>query len=343
MLSGRETIYNLLLTPRATLRAALIGCGLIGRKRVAALSDATLAVCCDSVLPNAEAIAASKPGCTVTADWKTVVNRPDVDIVLVAKPHNLLAPIAREAAAAGKHVFIEKPGARCAAELDPVAEAAHRTGALVRIGFNHRYHRAFRKAREIFDSGALGELMFIRARYGHGGRLGYEKEWRANREISGGGELIDQGMHLVDLSRWFLGDFAHIRGRARTYFWNMPVEDNGFLLLETARCQVAFLHAGWTEWKNVFSFEIAGSIGKLEISGLGGSYGVERLTWYRMSAAMGPPETLAWEYPMADDSWEAEWSAFLEDIRSKRQPQPGIADAQAALRVIETVYREDRA
>lgn len=331
------------MIPQKDLRAALIGCGLIGRKRAAALSGCTLAICCDRVSERATALAATAPGCRVTADWQAAVRAPEVGVVLVATAHDMLAPIACEAAAAGKHVLVEKPGARCAAELDSVAEAASRTGALVRIGFNHRYHRAFRKAREIFDSGALGEMMFIRGRYGHGGRPGYEKEWRANAKISGGGELIDQGTHLIDLSRWFLGDFSSVRGSARTYFWNMPVEDNAFLLLETARGQIAFLHASWTEWKNLFSFEIAGRFGKLEISGLGGSYGVEHLTWYKMSSEMGPPETLAWEYPMADDSWDAEWSAFREDIRLNRQPVPGIADAQASLRVIEHIYREERA
>lgn len=335
------------MTSKKDLRAALIGCGLIGRKRAAAFSGCTLAVCCDLVAERSTSLAATAPGCRATTEWQTAVRSPEVDVVLVATTHNMLAPIACEAAAAGKHVLIEKPGARCAGELDSVAEAARRTGALVRIGFNHRYHRAFRKAREIFDSGALGEMMFIRGRYGHGGRPGYEREWRADPNLSGGGELIDQGVHLIDLSRWFLGDFSSVRGRARTYFWHMPVEDNGFLLLETARGQVAFLHASCTEWKNLFSFEIAGRLGKLEISGLGGSYGVERLTWHKMSPEMGPPETLAWEYPMADDSWEAEWSAFLEDIRQNRQPLPGIADAQATLRVIEQIYsqqgREDHA
>jgi predicted dehydrogenase len=150
-------------------------------------------------------------------------------------------------------------------------------------------------------------------------------------------------MHLIDLARWFLGDFASVRGAAPTYFWDMPVEDNGFLLLETARGQVAFLHASWTEWKNLFSFEIAGRVGKLEIAGLGGSYGTERLTWYKMSPQMGPPETECWEYPTADDSWQQECAAFLEDIRLGRQPEPGIHDAQAALRVIEAVYAEKRA
>jgi predicted dehydrogenase len=147
-------------------------------------------------------------------------------------------------------------------------------------------------------------------------------------------------MHLVDLARWFLGDFDKVQGQIATYFWNMPVEDNGFLLLRTPAGQTAFLHASWTEWKNTFSFEIYGRTGKLEISGLGGSYGVERVTFYRMSPAMGPPETTSWEYPMADDSWEVEFREFMDDIRLHREPSPGLADAQAALRIIEKVYEE---
>jgi predicted dehydrogenase len=120
----------------------------------------------------------------------------------------------------------------------------------------------------------------------------------------------------------------------------MPVEDNAFFLLQTAQGQTAMLHASWTEWKNLFSLEIAGKTGKLEINGLGGSYGTERLTHYAMSPEMGPPETFAWEWPMADDSWEMEFRAFLGDIRLGRKPDPGPEDAQAVLRVIESVYRE---
>jgi predicted dehydrogenase len=325
------------LTPKTELRAAIAGCGLIGRKRAASLPPGSVAVCCDPDGARASHLAASY-GAESFTDWREGVTRDNIDVVFVATVHDQLAKVASAAASAGKHVLIEKPGACRASELDAVAEAAKRTGALVRIGFNHRYHRAFRKAREIFESGALGPMMFIRGRYGHGGRPGYDREWRADPERSGGGELIDQGAHLIDLSRWFLGDFTNVRGSTPTYFWDMPVEDNGFLLLETARGQIAFLHASWTEWKNLFSFEISGRMGKLEISGLGGSYGTERLTWYKMSAEMGPPETLAWEYPMADDSWQAENAAFLEDIRLGRQPDPGIADAQAMLRVIEAVY-----
>jgi predicted dehydrogenase len=328
----------LFLSSNANAGIAIIGCGLIGRKRAAALSGRELVVCCDINRERAESLAVTRPGCAVSSDWSKVIHQANVDAVVIATSHDWLAAITTEAARAGKHVLVEKPGARRCCELDAAQRAARDTGALIRVGFNHRYHRAFRKARQIFETGALGEMMFIRGRYGHGGRPGYEREWRAEPERSGGGELVDQGVHLIDLSRWFLGDFCSVLGRSHTYFWNMPVEDNGFLLLETARGQTAFLHASWTEWKNLFSFEIAGRLGKLEISGLGGSYGVERLAWYKMSPEMGPPETFAWEYPMADDSWEAECAAFLEDIRLGRQPQPGIADAQAALHIVEQVY-----
>jgi predicted dehydrogenase len=322
------------------MKVAIIGCGLIGVKRAAALSKCQLVACCDTVLERAQALARSKPGAEATTDWHSTATHRGVDLVLVATSHDRLAEIACVAAAAGKHVLIEKPGARRAPELDPVLAASRKTGALVRIGFNHRFHRALQKAWEIFETGALGELMFIRGRYGHGGRPGYADEWRARPEVSGGGEMIDQGMHMIDLARWFLGDFTRVRGRIATYFWPMQVEDNGFMLLETALGQTAFLHASWTEWKNLFSFEIAGRLGKLEISGLGGSYGVERLTFYQMLPEMGPPVTTAWEYPMADNSWEAEVACFLEDIQLGRQPRPGIEDAQAALHIVAQIYEE---
>ena len=324
------------------LNIAIAGCGLIGNKRARALGDARLKICCDVDRGRAQALAAAYRDAEATADWRAAVTSDAVDAVIVATTHDMLAPIAAEAAGAGKHVFIEKPGARRAGELDAVAEAAGRTGVRVRVGFNHRYHRAFQKAREIFDGGEIGPLLFIRGRYGHGGRPGYEREWRANPELSGGGELLDQGVHLIDLARWFLGDFTRVQGRTPRYFWKMPVEDNAFLTLETAAGQIAFLHASWTEWKNLFSFEICGRDGKLEIAGLGGSYGTERLTLYKMSAEMGPPATTTWEYPMADNSWETEFAEFLEDIRLQREPRPGIADAQAALDAIERIYQENQ-
>src|SRR3981189_2492021 len=273
---------------------AIAGCGLIGQKRAKALGGARLVACADIAQDRADRLAATVTACKAVADWKLAVSDPAVSIVIISTLHDTLAEIAHGAVAAGKHVLIEKPAARRVAELAGLAEAAAGNGSLGRGGFNHRYHRALQKAHELVTSGALGPLMFLRARYGHGGRVGYDREWRSHPAPSWGGELIDQGPHLIDLARWFLGDFAEVDGFATTYFWDMPVDDNGFLLLRTASRQVAFLHASCTEWKNTFSFEIYGRDGKLDINGLGGSYGTERLTHYKMLPEMGPPEKTRW-------------------------------------------------
>jgi len=318
---------------------AVIGCGLIGRKRVAALGPKPpLLYTCDLDQARATDLARNLPGCTAVTDAKVVFADPKVDAVIISTLNASLAPLALAAVNAGKHVLLEKPGALRAAELREVQAAARRTGARVRLGYNHRYHPALQKARELLDAGALGPLMFLRGRYGHGGRKGYDREWRADAALSGGGELIDQGVHLIDLAGWFLGDFPTVEGHVATYFWDMPVDDNAFLSLRTAAGQTAWLHVSCTEWKNLFSLEIYGRDAKLAIDGLGGSYGVERLTYYKMLPQMGPPETTSWEYPRGDESWALETRAFVEDIVQGREPQPGLAEGIRTLEIVEAIY-----
>ena len=327
---------------RVTHGVAIVGCGLIGQKRAKALQrDARVVACADVVRERAESLARAT-NAFVSTDWREVVKRDDVTLVVVATTNNLLAEVAIGALEAGKHVLAEKPAARSVAELDAVIAAQKKSGCLVHVGFNHRYHPALRKARELFESGVAGELMFVRGRYGHGGRIGYDREWRADPALAGGGELIDQGVHLIDLARVFAGDFTRVQGFAKTYYWDMPVDDNAFMLLTTASERTAFLHVSCTEWKNLFSFEIYGRNAKIHVEGLGGSYGTERVTLYRMLPEMGPPETTSWEYPRPDDSWALELDEFLEDIEQHRQPAAGLNDARAALAVVEAIYEESR-
>ncbi|MBB4198063.1 LmbZ [Rhodoblastus sphagnicola] len=322
----------------APLRVGIIGCGLIGDKRAKAIGSwGRLTACADRELGRAEALARPR-GARAYADWRDLAKAEDVDLVIIATAHDSLAEITLAAVEAGKHVLVEKPAARRSHELAAVIEARDRVGVKVHVGFNHRYHRSLQKARELISGGGLGELMFLRARYGHGGRIGYEKEWRADPKLSGGGELIDQGPHLIDLSRWFLGEFAKVDGFAHTYFWDMPVDDNAFMTLRTAREQTAFLHVSCSEWKNLFSMEIYGRDGKIELNGLGGSYGVERITFYKMLPEMGPPETYAWEYPMADNSWSVEMEAFARQIQADEPCDCGLEDAKAALEIVEKIY-----
>lgn len=322
-----------------TPKIALIGCGFIGQKRLNNLPASSVAVACDLNLERAEKLAAQSPGCIATNSVADALASPNVDVVMIATLNASLAPLACQAVAAGKHVLLEKPAGISVAELEKLELLAKAHGVQVRTGYNHRYHPACLKALEIFRSGALGPMMFVRGRYGHGGRVGYDREWRANPELSGGGELIDQGVHLIDLAGIFLGDFVTVEGHASTCYWDMPVDDNAFLSLRNAAGNTAWLHVSCSEWKNLFSLEIYGRDGKLHWKGLGGSYGMERLTYYKMLPQMGPPETTIFEYPRGDNSWHLEMTEFFEDIRLNRTPVPGLREAKAALAVVEKIYR----
>lgn len=322
------------------MRISIIGCGLIGNKRAKALGRHKLVACADTNLNRAQALAGHHPQCVATVDWRAAATRDDVDAVIVSTTNDVLAPATLAALQAGKHVLVEKPGGRNAGELEPLVDAADAAGLTVKVGFNHRFHAALIKARELVDSGVLGPLMCIRARYGHGGRLGMDREWRGIPHISGGGEMLDQGIHLIDLSRWFLGDFSVVHGHVATFFWDWDVEDNGFAMLKNKAGHVAWLHASCTEWKNLFSFEIYGRVGKLHIQGLGGSYGLEKIAWYRMLPEMGPPETSIWEYPGEDRSWQLEFEHFVQCIEQKQEPSGSLHDALAALRIVESIYKD---
>ena len=322
------------------MNLGIVGCGLIGARRAQHLAGARLVHCADIDFERAARLASLHRGCACSRDWRELLDRGDVEALVIATPNDLQAGILRAAILAGKHVLIEKPAARNSAELRDLPALARRHDCRVRVGFNHRYHRALQQARQLVDEGVLGPLMYLRARYGHGGRPGYQDEWRAQPARSGGGELLDQGVHLIDLARWFLGEFVEIGGFAHTYFWDMPVDDNGFMLLRTADRRTAFMHVSCTEWKNTFSFELYGREGKLQVDGLGGSYGVEELTWHRMLPQMGPPETRNWKFASPDDSWEREMEEFIADVRTHREPSAGLDDAIIALDIVGKIYTD---
>jgi predicted dehydrogenase len=315
----------------------IIGCGLIGNKRAKSLAGQhKLVAVADLDLAKAQALAALYPGCQAFADPLAVARHPQVEAVVVSTLHQALAPLSLAGLRAGKHVLVEKPAARNADEFRPVVAEAEARGLCLKVGYNHRFHPALREAQRVLR--AAGPVLYVRARYGHGGRLGYEKEWRAQRELSGGGELIDQGLHLIDLSRMLMGDFKEAQGYLPTLYWDMKVEDNAFLLLKTADGRPAWLHATWMEWKNTFSLEAETRGLKVQVDGLGGSYGTETLTIFRMQPEMGPPEMERREFPGPDQSWALELAEFCAAIREGRRPEADGRDGLAALELVAQVY-----
>ncbi len=320
------------------MKAAVIGCGLIGRKRASAFpDDVELVGCFDEVVSVAEDFA-TEFNTRNFPSLSELLKVQDLDFVVIATRHDALHSLAIAALQAGKHVFIEKPGALSLLQFEKVCEVARKRELRVHVGYNHRHHPAIKKALEVSRNGSIGEVMFVRGRYGHGGRLGYEKEWRADKTKSGGGELIDQGTHLIDLSIGFLGELKLDYAATPNYFWNMEVEDNVFMSLKNDAGNIAFLQASCTEWKNMFSLEIYGRTGKIEISGLGRSYGVETLTLHKMLPEMGPPLTESWTFPEPDDSWGVEMREFINDLYSGANNSDNLDSSLEVLRVISEIY-----
>ena len=226
------------------MKIGIIGCGLIGTRRALVAREAKDEV---ALVADINQDRAKETGKTLetdwTDDWNAVVQHPEIEAVVVATVNKSLLPITLAAFQKGKHVLCEKPLGRNAQEAKQMVEAALAAKKILKTGFNHRHHHAIWRAHELVQAGKIGPLMNIRAAYGHGGRPGYDQEWRGDPDLAGGGQLLDQGVHLVDLSRWFLGDFSQVTGMLGTWFWKVaPLEDNGFALLRTATGQIASLH-----------------------------------------------------------------------------------------------------
>ncbi len=322
------------------MKIAIFGAGLIGRKRGLQLQGHALVGLYDPDRERAGALAAEL-ATTAFDSEAALLERAGAEIAVVATTNASLAAVAARAIAAGKHVLVEKPAGIAVAEIDRLAALARDRRVAVKVGFNHRFHPAILEMRRLVDEGALGPLMFMRARYGHGGRLGYESEWRARPELSGGGELIDQGVHLLDLVHWFLGPLPLRSAFATTSFWKMAVDDNAVVTLAAPGpgAPWATFHVSCSEWKNTFSLELYGRTGKVLVQGLGGSYGRETLTYYRMLPQMGPPEAEVREFEGPDASWGLDLENLVDHVARGAPLLGDLRSARYAMEVVRDAYR----
>ena len=321
------------------LRVGIVGCGLVGSKRADALRQQDRLVGCVDVLPGAAQGLAARYGGRACADVGELLELGP-QVVIVATPHDQLAALAGQALEGGAHVLVEKPAGMSTYQIDQLSRSSERSSQVLKVGFNHRFYPGLARAVEEVHSGSHGELMHLRARYGHGGRLGYEREWRADPLRSGGGELIDQGMHLLDLVHWIAGPLPLHSSLLRTQFWDAPVEDNAALLLgaDEKKAPWAMLHVSWTEWKNTFSLEIFCRSAKLQVDGLARSYGLQTLRIYRMKPELGPPDVEEVTFPAEDVSWRTEWEHFAAALAGEVELLGSLADARYAWACVEEAY-----
>ena len=348
------------------IKVGIIGAGLIGRKRAevigATQQSNTIVAICDIVRSRAEELA-EKYGAKAHQNWRKIVNDKNIQAVVVSTPNKFLKEISLGALEEAKHVLCEKPLGKNAKEAKEIYQKAKEKKRVMKAGFNHRHHPAIFEAKRLSNKAEIGDIYYVRCLYGHGGRPGYEREWRASKDLCGGGELLDQGVHVVDLFRWFLGEFDEVFGKINTYYWNMEVEDNAFAIFKTKKGQTALMHTSWTQWKNRFLFEIFGEKGYLIVDGLGGSYGIEKLIIGRRKIEKiekslkeslkqgsqqqrrylgGSPDEEILEFSGPDTSWEEEWKEFISAIKENREPLGSGYDGLMANKMIEAVYKSAR-
>jgi 1,5-anhydro-D-fructose reductase (1,5-anhydro-D-mannitol-forming) len=278
-----------------------------------------------------------------------VLRHPALDAVFICTPNHLNKPLTIAALQAGKHVFCEKPPAFTAAEVEEIRAVEQSSGRKLMYGFNHRHHESVRTMKRLVESGAHGRLLWMRGRYGKSVDESYFRDWRSDRRLAGGGILLDQGIHMLDLFLSLAGDFDEVQAMVSSLYWNLPgIEDNVFANFRNRRTGVvASLHSTMTQWRHLFSLEVFLEKGHFVLNGLktqSGSYGDEVLTVSR-NRSVAPAATYEEEDTTvfhADNSWTDETEVFLEAVIEDRPVQSGGSkDALKVMRLIDAIYETE--
>ena len=325
------------------MKIAIVGVGKVGRTRIGVLEeqdDAQIIAISDVN----EAAKADFPHYVFSSDYRDIVVRDDIDTVFVATTNKYAPEVVCMALDAGKHVFCEKPPGRSVKDIQNIIEAEKRNpNVKLQFGFNHRFHYGVLDAKNIIDSGVLGKILWARGVYGKMGGDGFADMWRSEPEEAGGGILLDQGIHMLDLFRHFMGDFEDIQSIVQTMHWDIPLEDNAFALLKTKENQVAMLHSSATQWRHKFSLEMCFEEGYLNLTGILSStrsYGDETLVYARkdMKGITGKPGNPQENKIYFDDdhSWALEVASFCKAVINDEPVKWG--NSEDALRAMQLVF-----
>lgn len=276
-------------------------------------------------------------------DWRTILADPAIDAVFICSVNSMNQELTIAALDAGKHVLCEKPPAFNALGVEKIRAAEARSGKILMYGFNHRHHGAAVRMREIVDSGTYGKILWMRGRYGKSVDENYLSTWRADPALAGGGILIDQGIHMVDLFMYLAGEFDEVQAMVSSIYWNIPgIEDNVFAMFRNSETGVvASLHSTMVQWRHLFSLEVFMQSGYMVLNGIktsSDSYGAEQLVVAR-NRSHAPAATWREESTETfdtDESWEREARMFGRWIHSG-QPDGNAGDSLSALRVMKVV------
>lgn len=272
----------------------------------------------------------------------------DIDAVIVSAYVSVAADYVIRALNRGKHVFCEKPPSMTAKEMKKVIEIEKKMGKVLKYGFNHRFHYSVMEAKKVINDGSLGKMLWMRGVYGKAGSIDFHDNWRNYKNYSGGGILLDQGIHMIDLFRYFSNDeFECLSSHLTSSFWNVECEDNAFLTLKSKNDIVATLHSSATQWKHKFLLEMAFENGYINLDGILSStrsYAPETMIigkreFEDITFAMGKPKESITYYEY-DNSWELELKEFIDAVNGKSIINNGTSgDALEIMRLTDFVYK----
>lgn len=329
------------------LKVAISGYGKMGKIREKFISSNKDTELIGVYEPNEDLTHDISDKTLICSSYEELLDRKP-DAVFICAFNNVAASYTKQALKLGIHVFCEKPPARTCEELLEVIEIEKESNCVLKYGFNHRLHYSVIEAKKMIDSGALGEMLWIRGVYGKAGSIDYCKNWRNYKPYSGGGILLDQGIHMLDLFHFLSGcKFDVASSVLSKSYWDVDVEDNAFVTLRSDKL-IATIHSSATQWRHKFSLEICFSEGYLVLDGIlseSRSYTPETLVIGRrefedITFAMGKPaEKIVWFEN--DDSWKKELEEFVLAVLGRKPVENGTSnDAYQVMNLVENIYRE---
>jgi predicted dehydrogenase len=331
------------------MKVGIAGYGVVGKTRHRSIESNTSYQITAISESSQEARKFIPAGIKIYNDYKSLISSADIDVIFISLPNQFASEAACLSLQKGLHVFCEKPPARTHAELLEVEKQSLKFPELkLMYGFNHRFHLSVEEAKLLIDSNSLGRLINMKGVYGKSQMISFNQtDWRTNREASGGGILLDQGIHMLDLMRYLSGEnFTEVFSIIDNAFWNFDVEDNAYVLMKSPKGLVSQLHSSATQWRHVFNLEITLERGSLILGGLltgSKSYGDETLTIITSDPSKdnGMPKESTSKYN-EDVSWDNEIKYFANSLASNTSIERGsIKDALETMKLIEIIYKAD--
>ncbi len=326
-----------------SIRVGIIGYGKMGKTRHMAFKEDGRGVLIAVSEPNLEGLDKEIPNLS----HDEIIAHPDIDAMIICTPNFLNKDLTIRSLRAGKHVFCEKPPAFTENDVIEIREAEKASNKKLMYGFNHRHHDSVIRMKQIVDSGEFGKIVWMRGRYGKSVTEDYYDNWRAKKDLAGGGILIDQGIHMLDLFLHLAGDFDRIKAEVSNLYWNLEVEDNAFVILRNTETGIdASLHSTMSQWRHLFSLEVFMEQGYMVLNGLitsSMSYGEEVLSIAKNRSA-APAATWKDEVKtqyIDDHSWRYEMEQFFDAITNNTDIKIGNSgDAQKLMRIIDKIYED---